>query len=79
MADHENEKTHIIEVMRLDGLRVKARRKELGMTQDHLGKLSGLTQSAISKIENGEIDGNMRATQDGLAALCAPPPSISAV
>jgi len=35
--------------------RAKARRKELGLTQAEVARVSGLKQSDVSKIENGSI------------------------
>lgn len=40
--------------MTLPGGRIKARRKELGLTQVQLARLCGITQSSLSDLENGE-------------------------
>ncbi|MBI5514804.1 MAG: helix-turn-helix domain-containing protein [Deltaproteobacteria bacterium] len=51
----------------LDGVRVRARRLELRMTQAELARRSGLSQEAISRLESGKIKGLMQSTQEGLA------------
>ncbi len=51
----------------LDGERVHARRLALGLTQADLSTRSGLSQEAISRIENGHIRGLLQSTQDALA------------
>jgi len=38
------------------GLRVRARRQAIGMTQDELANRTGYTRTSIVKIEGGEID-----------------------
>jgi transcriptional regulator with XRE-family HTH domain len=40
--------------MVLPGERIKARRKELGLTQVELARLLGINQSSLSELENGE-------------------------
>jgi transcriptional regulator with XRE-family HTH domain len=40
--------------MVLPGERIKARRKELGLTQVELARLLGIKQSSLSELENGE-------------------------
>ena len=40
--------------MTTPGLRIRAKRKELRMSQAHLASLVGITQSAISELETGE-------------------------
>ena len=52
----------------IDGARLRERRSELGMTQAELSRRSGISQEAISRIENGRIRGLMQPTQDALAA-----------
>jgi len=37
------------------GIRVRIKRKELGLTQVELARKSGLTQATISRVENCEI------------------------
>ena len=51
----------------VDGARVKERRLALGLTQADLATRSGLSQEAISRLENGRIRGLMQPTQDALA------------
>ena len=51
----------------VDGARVRARRAALGLTQADLATRSGLSQEAISRLENGRIRGLMQPTQDALA------------
>jgi transcriptional regulator with XRE-family HTH domain len=52
----------------IDGARLRERRAQLGLTQAELAQRSGLSQEAISRIENGRIRGLMQPTQDALAA-----------
>jgi transcriptional regulator with XRE-family HTH domain len=52
----------------IDGARLRERRSEQGMTQAELSRRSGISQEAISRIENGRIRGLMQPTQDALAA-----------
>lgn len=52
----------------IDGARLRERRTELGLTQAELAQRSGISQEAISRIENGRIRGLMQPTQDALAA-----------
>lgn len=35
------------------GVRIKARRKDVGMTQEELGKKIGVTKATINKYETG--------------------------
>ena len=51
----------------IEGARVRARRLALGLTQADLATRSGLSQEAISRLENGRIRGLMQPTQDALA------------
>lgn len=51
----------------IEGARVKERRLALGLTQADLATRSGLSQEAISRLENGRIRGLMQPTQDALA------------
>lgn len=52
----------------IDGARLRERRAQLGLTQAELAQRSGLSQEAISRIENGRIRGLMQPTQDALAS-----------
>lgn len=51
----------------IDGARVRARRQALGVTQAQLSERSGLSQEAISRVENGKIKGLLAPTQEALA------------
>ncbi|MEZ4392479.1 MAG: helix-turn-helix domain-containing protein [Polyangiales bacterium] len=51
----------------IDGGRLRERRAALGITQAELARRSGISQEAISRIENGRIRGLMQPTQDALA------------
>jgi transcriptional regulator with XRE-family HTH domain len=51
----------------IDGARVREKRAALGLTQADLATRSGLSQEAISRLENGRIRGLMQPTQDALA------------
>ncbi len=51
----------------VDGPRIRERRLALGLTQSDLATRSGLSQEAISRLENGRIRGLMQPTQDALA------------
>lgn len=51
----------------IEGGRVRERRLALGLTQADLATRSGLSQEAISRLENGRIRGLMQPTQDALA------------
>ncbi len=51
----------------VDGPRIRERRLALGLTQADLATRSGLSQEAISRLENGRIRGLMQPTQDALA------------
>ena len=51
----------------IEGARVRERRLALGLTQADLATRSGLSQEAISRLENGRIRGLMQPTQDALA------------
>lgn len=52
----------------IDGSRVRRSRLALGLTQADLAQRSGISQEAISRIENGKIKGLMQSTQGALAA-----------
>ena len=49
--------------------RIKERRKELGLTQEQLSEKSGISQSAISEIENGVHLPNVEEALDLAEAL----------
>ncbi len=51
----------------MEGPRIRERRLALGLTQADLATRSGLSQEAISRLENGRIRGLMQPTQDALA------------
>lgn len=51
----------------VEGSRIRERRLALGLTQSDLAARSGLSQEAISRLENGRIRGLMQPTQDALA------------
>jgi len=40
---------------RMIGRLVRERRRRLGISQQHLGRLSGVDQSVISRLENGKL------------------------
>lgn len=40
---------------RMIGRLVRERRRQLGISQQHLGRLSGVDQSVISRLENGKL------------------------
>lgn len=60
-------RSHRTEAVGIDGRRVRDRRAALGLTQTELAERSGLSQEAVSRIENGRIKGLMQPTQDALA------------
>ncbi len=51
----------------IEGHRVRQQRLAQGMTQADLAARSGLSQEAISRIENGKIKGLLQSTQGALA------------
>jgi transcriptional regulator with XRE-family HTH domain len=53
--------------MGIDGRRLKQARRQKGMKQPELAKKSGVSQSTISKLERGELDGSRADTQIALA------------
>lgn len=57
----------------IEGGRVRERRLALGLTQSDLATRSGLSQEAISRLENGRIRGLMQPTQDALAGALGVP------
>jgi len=48
---------------------IKKRRKARNMTQKQLSRMSGVSQSAIAKIESGRMDPSYSAVQDIFSAL----------
>ncbi len=56
--------------MEIDGTRLQARRKQLGLTQDDVEARThgAVTQSTIAKLERGKTRGKSRDMQDALAA-----------
>ena len=44
------------------GVRIKARRKDVGMTQEELGKKIGVTKATINKYETGVVINMKRPT-----------------
>lgn len=56
------------------GIRIKNRRKEIGMTQEELGKIIGVTKATINKYETGIVINMKRPTVEKIAkALDVPP------
>lgn len=51
------------------GEKIKARRKELGMTTEELGKLIGVQRSAITKYEKDKVDLKSKQLQEIAKAL----------
>lgn len=58
------------------GEKIKARRKELGMTTEELGKLIGVQRSAITKYEKDKVDLKSERLQQIAKALDVPPSSL---
>ena len=52
------------------GQRIKARRKELGLSQEKLGELAGLDQTVISKLERGDVQETSRIAELAHALSC---------
>ncbi len=50
------------------GSRIKARRKELNLTQDYLAKKLDVNKSTIQRYESGTIDNTKKLVIEGLAA-----------
>ncbi len=57
------------------GKRIKARRKELDMTQEELGKLAGVTKATINKYETGIVTNLKRSTIEEIAKALHVSPS----
>jgi transcriptional regulator with XRE-family HTH domain len=60
------------------GEKIKARRKELGMTTEELGRLIGVQRSAITKYEKDRVDLKSKQLQEIAKALDVPPSSLLA-
>ena len=58
------------------GEKIKARRIELGMTTEELGKIIGVQRSAITKYEKDKIDLKSERLQQIAKALEIPPASL---
>lgn len=58
------------------GEKIKARRKELGMTTEELGQKIGVQRSAITKYEKGRVDLKSSQLQEIARALDVPPASL---
>ena len=54
------------------GEKIKARRKELGMTTEELGRLIGVQRSAVTKYEKDKIDMKSERLQQIAKALLVP-------
>ncbi|HEY5993932.1 MAG TPA: S24 family peptidase [Gallionellaceae bacterium] len=52
------------------GQRIRARRKELGLSQEKLGELAGLDQTVISKLERGDVQETARIAELAHALGC---------
>lgn len=58
------------------GEKIKARREELGMTTEELGRLIGVQRSAVTKYEKDKIDLTSKKLQAIANALNVPPVSL---
>ncbi len=58
------------------GEKIKARRKELGMTTEELGRLIGVQRSAITKYEKDKVDLKSERLQQIAKALDIQPASL---
>ncbi len=58
------------------GEKIKARRKELGMTTEELGRIIGVQRSAITKYEKDKVDLKSERLQQIAKALDVPPASL---
>lgn len=58
------------------GEKIKARRLELGMTTEELGRLIGVQRSAVTKYEKDKIDLKSKQIQEIATALGVPPWSL---
>ena len=52
------------------GQRIKARRKDLGLSQGKLGELAGLDQTVISKLERGDVQETSRIAELASVLRC---------
>ncbi|MCM1233037.1 MAG: helix-turn-helix domain-containing protein [Ruminococcus flavefaciens] len=57
------------------GKRIKARRRELGITQEELGKKAGVTKATINKYETGIVSNLKRSTIEEIAKALNVSPS----
>ncbi len=57
------------------GKRIKARRKDLGMTQEELGQKAGVTKATINKYETGIVQNLKRSTIEDMAKALNVSPS----
>lgn len=57
------------------GKRIKARRKELDMTQEELGQKAGVTKATINKYETGIVQNLKRSTIEDMAKALNVSPS----
>ena len=58
------------------GEKIKARRKELGMTTEELGRLIGVQRSAVTKYEKDKVDLKSRPMQEIARALDISPAAL---
>ena len=54
------------------GYRIKEIRKEIGLTQDQLSSLSGVSRSHLAEIESGKYSPTIK-TLEAIAAACGKP------
>jgi transcriptional regulator with XRE-family HTH domain len=57
------------------GKRIRARRKDLGMTQEELGKKASVTKATINKYETGIVTNLKRSTIEDIASALNVSPS----
>lgn len=57
------------------GKRIKTRRRELGITQEELGKKAGVTKATINKYETGIVSNLKRSTIEEIAKALNVSPS----
>lgn len=58
------------------GEKIKARRLEIGMTTEELGRLIGVQRSAVTKYEKDKVDIKSKQLQEIARALDVPPASL---
>lgn len=56
------------------GVRIRNRRKDIGMTQEELGKAVGVTKATINKYETGIVINMKRPTVEKIAVALNVPP-----